>query len=69
VELLSAVLSPSLTNFSFDYDSSLVDTVIPNPKNMPYVLKNDPVNIYVIFKANASGTFNFNLTYSNSFTN
>lgn len=69
IQLLQASLSPVLTNFSFAYDSKMVEAVIPNPSEMPYVLKDEPVSIYVIFKPEAAGSFDFRVSFLNSATN
>jgi hypothetical protein len=36
---------------------------------MPYVLKDEPVNIFVLFKPGAGGNFGFRVSYLNSVTN
>lgn len=69
VQLLGTALSPVLTNFSFKYDPQMVEAVVPNPSQMPYVLKDEPVSIYVIFKPEATGFFDFRVSYLNSVTN
>jgi hypothetical protein len=50
VELLQSVLSPVITEFEFGFDQSIVDCVIPNPKEIPYITKNEPLCLYVMFK-------------------
>lgn len=50
IELLQSVLSPIITDFDFKFDEKVVDSVVPNPKSMPYILKNEPVCLYVMFK-------------------
>lgn len=69
VQLLETALSPVLTNFSFKYDPQMVEAVIPNPSEMPYVLKDEPVSIYVLFKPGAAGLFDFRVSYLSSVTN
>lgn len=63
VELLEETLSPLITNISFNIELKDVDTVIPNPKKIPYILKNEPVNFYVTFKKPLTKTISFNLSY------
>jgi len=46
----------------------VVDAVIPNPQDMPCILKNEPVNIFVLFKPGFEGTTTFALSYTDSQT-
>ena len=40
IQLLIDSFSPAITTMELKFDEELVDTIIPNPKQMPYVLKN-----------------------------
>ena len=68
MELLSAALSPTITDFSFEFDSEIVESIIPNPKEMPFILKNEPVNIFVLLKPGFEGSARFALSYRDSAT-
>jgi hypothetical protein len=35
---------------SLTYDKEVVESVIPNPESLPYILKDELVNFYVTFK-------------------
>lgn len=40
IELLEQSLTPIITSFSLDFDSSVVESIVPNPRQMPFILKN-----------------------------
>jgi predicted transcriptional regulator len=50
IQLLSDSMSPVISQMRLSYDKNLVESIIPNPESLPYVLKNDVVNFYVTFK-------------------
>ena len=50
IELLEASLTPLVSEISLKYDVDLVESIVPNPKSIPYILKDDPINFYVTFK-------------------
>jgi hypothetical protein len=50
INLLETSLTPSLDQFSFKFDEGIVESIVPNPSNIPYILKNEPFNVYVFFK-------------------
>ena len=50
IQLLADSLSPVITRVKLDFDRDVVESIIPNPESMPYVLKNEIVNFYVRFK-------------------
>lgn len=40
IEILERSLSPVITKMEFELDHSLVESIVPNPKKLPFVLKN-----------------------------
>jgi hypothetical protein len=40
IQLLTDSLTPVITNISLKYDKSLVESIVPNPDSIPYILKN-----------------------------
>ena len=40
IQLLADSLSPAITRVKLDFDRDVVESIIPNPESMPYVLKN-----------------------------
>jgi len=49
-ELLGAAMSPAITDFDIGFNEKVVQCINPNPKSMPYILKNEPVCLFVAFK-------------------
>lgn len=39
IQLLSDSLSAVITKMNLDYDADVVESIIPNPKSLPYILK------------------------------
>lgn len=66
IQLLTDSLSPVISNISLDYDSNLIDSIIPNPQSLPYILKNELVNFYITFKGQLSTSAKFRLSYEDS---
>lgn len=64
IELLEQSLTPIITSFSLNFDPSVVESIVPNPRQMPFILKNEPVNFYVIFKQGFKGEAVFVLNYT-----
>jgi hypothetical protein len=50
----------------FNYDHQLVESIIPNPESLPYVLKNELVNFYVTFKGQLEKPAIFSFAYEDS---
>lgn len=50
IELLETTLTPLISDISLKYDEDLVESIVPNPRSIPYILKDDTVNFYVTFK-------------------
>jgi hypothetical protein len=52
ISLLDNALSPTLDQFSFEYDTNIVEKMYPNAENLPCIFKNEPFTIYLFFKEN-----------------
>lgn len=50
IGILRDSLSPVISKINLKFDKNIVESVIPNPESMPYVLKDEFVNFYVTFK-------------------
>jgi hypothetical protein len=48
------------------YDKTQVDSIVPNPEKMPYILKNELVNFYINFKEVLKVPFSLKIEYSDS---
>ena len=56
-------LSPVITNMKLTYDKYVVESIIPNPESLPYVLKGELVNFYITFKGQLSNSAHFTFSY------
>ena len=68
IELLQTALSPAITEFELAYDDAAVEGIIPNPKEMPCIMKNEAVNLFVFLKPGFEGGARFSLSYRDSAT-
>ena len=59
-------MSPVITEFAVDFDEKAVETINPNPRSMPYILKNEPVCLFVAFKPGFEGETKLTLRYQDS---
>jgi hypothetical protein len=50
IGLLSDSMSLVITKLKVNFDKKSVESVIPNPEHLPFVLKNYAVNFYINFK-------------------
>ena len=68
IQLLEQALTPAITDFHLDYDEKTVEAVIPNPKEMPYILKNDPINLYFLLKPSYEGDLVVGVSFTDPVT-
>ena len=50
MNLLKDSLSAVVSQVELEFDESIVQSIVPNPKSIPYVLKGEIVNIKITFK-------------------
>lgn len=50
IQLLTDSLSPVISKIKLDFDPDVVESIIPNPKSFPYILKGEIANFYITFK-------------------
>lgn len=50
IQLLNDSLTPVIDKINLTYDHNLVESIVPNPSSMPYILKNEVANFYLTFK-------------------
>lgn len=48
------------------YDNNIVESIIPNPESLPYVLKGELVNFYITFKGQLPHSAYLSFSYENS---
>ena len=61
-ESLTAVID----NVTLEYDKNIVESIFPNPKKLPFILKNEVANFYITFKGQLSQTTSIFLSYTDS---
>lgn len=66
IELLQKALSPAITSFNLNFDETVVECIMPNPRDMPIILKNEPINIFVEFKHGFAGGTKFTVAFEDS---
>ena len=66
IQLLADSLSPAITRVKLDFDRDVVESILPNPESMPYVLKNEIVNFYIRFKGQLKDSARFSFSYEDS---
>lgn len=55
-----------ISDIQLEYDESQVESVVPNPKNMPFILKDDLANFYFSFNHKLTKLFKINIQYKDS---
>ena len=66
IQLLTDSLSPVISSMKLTYDKEIVESIIPNPESMPYVLKGELVNFYITFKGQLASSAHFSFSYEDS---
>jgi len=50
IELLETTLTPLISKVSLQCsDEKAIESIVPNPKSIPYILKDDIANFYITF--------------------
>lgn len=63
---MEETLTPVIDNVSLNYDKNLVESIVPNPSSIPYILKNEVVNFYITFKGQLEKKTSFTFGYKDS---
>eukprot|EP01017_Pseudomicrothorax_dubius_P045062 TRINITY_DN7726_c0_g1_i1.p1 TRINITY_DN7726_c0_g1~~TRINITY_DN7726_c0_g1_i1.p1 ORF type:complete len:170 (+),score=24.50 TRINITY_DN7726_c0_g1_i1:3-512(+) len=53
MQMLSDSLHPAFLVTKVEYDKSLIEYIYPNPQSRTYIVLNDPLNFYILFKEGA----------------
>ena len=59
-------MSPLISEMKLEYDQSVVESIVPNPNRVPYLLKNDLANFYINFNGKLTKPFELNISYKDS---
>ena len=64
---MEATLTPLISKISLKYDNeNEIESIVPNPKSIPYILKDDVANLYITFKGPLTDKKTFTLEYEDS---
>lgn len=66
IGLLEETLTPVIDNVNLKYDKNLVESIVPNPSSIPYILKNEVVNFYITFKGQLDKKTSFTFGYKDT---
>lgn len=69
IQLLNDSLTPVISKVSLTYDKDLVESIVPNPAHLPFILKGEPANFFVTFKGQLSKPTTLSLSYTDSRNN
>jgi hypothetical protein len=62
-------LTPVISKISLKYDKDIVESIVPNPDSIPYILKGEVANFYVTFKGQLNQKTVVSLEYLDSMNN
>lgn len=69
IELLETTLTPLISKVELKCDQEKeIESIVPNPKSIPYILKDDVVNFFVTFPGPMAGKKQFTFEYEDSVT-
>lgn len=66
IQLLNDSLTPVVTSLSLAYDPNKVESIVPNPAKLPFILKGDVANFYLTFKGHLDEPTVVSLSYTDS---
>lgn len=67
IGLLESTLTPVISKVGLRCaDEGLIESIVPNPKSIPYVLKDEAVNFYITFKGPMTESRKFEFEYEDS---
>lgn len=69
IELLETTLTPLISKVSLICnDEKSIESIVPNPKSIPYILKDDIANFYITFAGPLAEKKVFTFEYEDSVT-
>lgn len=64
IGLLESALTPLISKVDLKCSNSdQIESIVPNPKSIPYILKDDILNFYITFKQNLQKNTKFTLNF------
>lgn len=66
IELSESALTPRISELYLHFNEDIVESVVPNPQAIPYILKDDLVYFYVNFKGALHKEAFFTFSYQDS---
>ena len=60
--------SPVIKNFKFNFEDALFQQIYPNPKQIPYIQKNQSINFYLKLRRPATQKDIVSFDFINSYT-
>ena len=55
-----------ISNINLKYEKGIIESIVPNPDSVPYILKDDLINFYVTFKGQLQKPVPFHFEYLDS---
>ncbi len=65
-QLLRDSLTPLISEVKLEYDEAIVESIVPNPESIPFILKGEIVNFFVFFKERLTRPTKVSLSYTDS---
>lgn len=67
ITMLENTLSPVITDFDLELaKSEKVERIVPNPKKMPFILKNDIISFFITFNGKLIEPFDVTISYKDT---
>ena len=66
IQLLNDSLTPVISGVQLDFDSAVVESIVPNPARLPYILKGEVANFFLTFKGQLAQPTSIALSYTDS---
>lgn len=66
IQLLNDSLTPVISGVTLDFDSAVVESIVPNPARLPYILKGEVASFFLTFRGQLAQPTSIALAYTDS---
>lgn len=66
IQLLNDSLTPVISGVELQFDHAVVESVVPNPARLPYILKGEVANFFLTFRGQLAQPTSIALAYTDS---
>lgn len=66
IQLLNESLTPVISEVFLNFDKNVVESIVPNPAKLPFILKGDVASFFITFKGQLLKPTSISLSYTDT---